>query len=94
MAKILKAVDWYVHLTMIVSIGLIIASFFVPPMGVIDGSVLAGTGELGAMAAVFTFLARLPEYIKAGTTARISKGNTTIEISSENTNKINDNEEK
>ena len=80
MAKILKAVDWYVHLTMIVSIGLIIASFVVPPTGVIDGSVLGGIGELGAMAAVFTFLAKLPEYINSGATARVTKGNTTLEV--------------
>lgn len=80
MAKILKAVDWYVHLTMIVSICLIIASFIVPPTGVIDGSVLAGTGELGGMAAIFTFLAKLPEYIEKGGTARVTKGGTTIEV--------------
>lgn len=94
MAKILKAVDWYVHLTMVVSVMLIIASFIVPPTGVIDGSVLGGVGELGAMAAVFTFLAKLPEYIKSGATAKITKGGTTLEITSDNTNKTTENEEK
>lgn len=80
MAAFLRAIDWYVHLTMIVSSGLIIASFIVPPTGVIDGSVLGGVGELGSMAAVFTFLAKLPEYIKAGATARIQRGSTSIEV--------------
>ena len=80
MAKVLRAVDWYVHLTMVASIGLIIASFIVPPTGVIDGSVLGGIGELGSMAAVFTFLAKLPEYIKAGATAKIQRGSTSIEV--------------
>jgi len=65
---------------MLVSIGLIIASFCVPPTGVIDGSVLAGVGELGSMAAVFTFLIRLPQYLEAGATARIQRGNTSIEV--------------
>ncbi len=81
MIKMLKIVDWYIHLTMVVSIGLIIASFVVPPTGVIDGSVLAGVGELGTMASVFTFLAKLPEYIKAGMTARVVRGTTTLEVS-------------
>lgn len=80
MIRIIRAIDWYVHLTMIASIGLIIASFCVPPTGVIDGSVLGGVGELGSMAAVFTFLAKLPEYIEKGITARVTKGNTTLVV--------------
>lgn len=80
MGKILKAVDWYVHLTMIVSILLVIASFIVPRTGVIERTVLLAIGELGSMAAVFTFLAKLPQYIEAGATARLIKGNTTIEV--------------
>lgn len=92
MIRIIRAVDWYVHLTMIASIGLIIASFCVPPTGVIDGSVLGGVGELGSMAALFTFLAKLPEYLSVGATAKIQKGNTTIEVGKEIKNKT-DNEE-
>lgn len=90
MIRIIRAVDWYVHLTMMASIGLIIASFIVPPTGVIDGSVLGGVGELGSMAAVFTFLAKLPEYIEKGVTARVTKGNTTLVVGGkENTEYIN-----
>jgi hypothetical protein len=36
-----------------VSIGLMIAGFCVPPTGVIDGSVLTGTGILAAFGALF-----------------------------------------
>ena len=84
MAKILKSVDWYVHAAMIVSIGLGIAAFCVPPTAVIDPSVLGLIGELTGAAAVLTFLAKLPEYIEKGGTARVTKGNTTIEVGGKN----------
>lgn len=90
MAKIIKAIDWYIHATMIVSIILIVISFFLPPQGDVSKTAMEAVGELGIMATIFTFLARLPEYIKAGATARITKGNTTLEITSDNTNKTTD----
>ncbi len=80
MAKILKVVDWYVHLAMIVSIGIGIAAFFTPPMAVIDRSVLSFIAEITGAAALLTFLVKLPEYIEKGGTARVTKGSTTIEV--------------
>lgn len=80
MAKFLKAVDWYVHAAMLVSMALFIAAFIVPPTGEIDPSVLAAAGELTGAAAVLTFLAKLPEYIEKGITARVTKGGTTLEV--------------
>ena len=86
MARFLKAVDWYVHAAMLVSMGLFIAAFVVPPTGQIDPSVLAAGGELTGAAAVLTFLAKLPEYIEKGITARVTKGNTTLEVGGKNNN--------
>ena len=80
MAKILKAVDWYVHLAMVVSIGIGIAAFILPPTAVIDRSVLSFIAEITGAAALLTFLVKLPEYIEKGGTARVTKGNTTIEV--------------
>lgn len=80
MARILKAVDWYVHLAMIVSIGLGIAAFIIPPTAVIDRSVLAFIAEITGAAALLTFLIKLPEYIEKGATARFQRGNTSIEV--------------
>lgn len=37
---------------LVVAIGLIVGGFFVPPTGVIDGSVLTGVGELFGFAAI------------------------------------------
>ena len=80
MARILKAVDWYVHLAMIVSIGLGIAAFIIPPTAVIDRSILAFIAEITGSAALLTFLTKLPEYIAAGATAKFQRGNTSIEV--------------
>ena len=64
---------------LLVSVGLIVASFVTPPMWIIDGSVLACVGELFAFAA----LAEVMAAIERGHTATISHGNTTIEIKKE-----------
>lgn len=74
---------WYEHAAMVVSILLIVGSFFVPPTGVIDGSVLMGIGELMAGAAILSFLGNLPEYIRAGASAKIQKGDLGIEVHGE-----------
>lgn len=64
----------------VVSVGLIIASFVTPPMWIIDGSVLAAVGELFGFAA----LGEVAAAIERGHSATISHGNTTIEIKKEN----------
>jgi Sec-independent protein secretion pathway component TatC len=64
-------------LCLIVSIGLLVGGFFVPPMGVIDGSVLTAVGILFA----FGTLAQIPIIIEVAGYAKIVKGDTTIEIS-------------
>lgn len=84
MARILKAVDWYVHLAMIVSIGLGIAAFCIPPYAVIDRSILSFIAEITGAAALLTFLVKLPEYIEKGATAKFQRGNTSIEVGGKN----------
>lgn len=60
----------------IVAIGLMIASFLVPPTGVIDPSVLAGTGELFAFAALHVVLVA----VLKGKKATVTKGSTTLTV--------------
>lgn len=62
----------------VISITLIICSFFVPPMGIIDGSVLAAVGELFGFAALF----ELSSAIKRGMDAKVTHRDTTIEVNS------------
>lgn len=61
------------------SIALIVEDFFVPPVGVIDGSVLTALGLLQ----MFSVIAKILEAIKAGKTVKISKGDFTVEVAVE-----------
>lgn len=65
-----------------VSVGLIIGGFFVPPMGVIDGSILTAIGEL----LLFPTLLYGYRAIELGLTIKFQKGETTIEISKDDDN--------
>ena len=59
-----------------VSVGLIIGGFFVPPMGVIDGSVLTAVGEL----LLFPTLLYAYRALKLGYEVKFQKGETSIEV--------------
>lgn len=69
-----KLVFW---VCLLISISLIVGSFFVPPMGIIDGSVLAAVGELFG----FASLGSLIYAVDKGHSAKIEKGDTTLTIS-------------
>lgn len=60
------------------SIALVVGGFLVPPLGVIDGSVLKAVGEL----LVFPTIAYGFRAVEMGIDVRISKGDTTIEVDS------------
>ena len=61
---------------LIISVCLLVGSFLLPPMGVIDNSVLAAVGWLFG----FTALGVLPDALKKGLGAKIRKGDTEIEL--------------
>ena len=60
---------------LIVSISLIVAGFCVPPMGIIDGSVLTAVGILFG----FATLAQIPVIIEVAGYVKMTKGDMTIE---------------
>ena len=64
------------YCTLCVSITLIVGGFLVPPLGIIDGSVLSAVGELLA----FATLAQIPKTFKHIT---ITKGDFKVEASSD-----------
>lgn len=64
---------------LIISLGLLVGSFFCPPMGIIDGSVLAAVGEIFAFATLFK-LPNIIESIKDGKSITISHGDTSLSI--------------
>lgn len=61
---------------LLISIALTIASFFVPPMGVIDGSILAAVGELFG----FATLATVIEAIRKGSDVTVQHNNTSLTV--------------
>lgn len=67
---------WTFDVFGLIAIALIIASFIVPPTGVIDPSVLAAVGEVFAFAALYVVLYA----IEKGTPASISHNNTTVTV--------------
>ena len=79
MGKILKR-EWesniWMRILTISAILLIIASFFIPPLGIIDGSILAAVGELE----VFGVLWIVFHAIEKGTAASFKKGDVEVDI--------------
>lgn len=67
------------YTTFALSILLIIGGFFVPPIGVIDGSVLTAVGLL----ILFATIEKIPEAVKAGKSIKVQKGDFSAEVSSE-----------
>ena len=69
------------YLTLAISLLLIVGGFLLPPMGIIDGSVLTAVGEL----LMFGALAQVPALISAaknGNSVKISKGDFSAEVTS------------
>ena len=68
------------YTTLIISIMLIVGGFFVPPLGIIDGSVLTAVGLL----LMFAVLAQVPGILQAvrdGERIKLSKGDFSAEVS-------------
>ena len=69
------------YTTLAISLLLIIGGFLLPPMGIIDGSVLTAVVEL----LMFGVLAQVPTFIDAaknGKSVKISKGDFSAEVTS------------
>lgn len=69
------------YITLAISLLLITGGFLLPPMGVIDSSVLTAVGEL----LMFGVLAQVPHLIEAarnGRSIRLQKGDFSAEVSS------------
>lgn len=71
--------NWWFYALSLIAIILLVASFIIPPTGIIDSSVLAATGEIFAFGSLGTVI----KAIDKGIDAKLSKGNTTIEINND-----------
>ena len=79
MGKILKR-EWesnvWLRILTISSILLIITSFFVPPLGILDGSVLAAVGELEGLGVLWILM----RAVEKGIGASFKKGDVEVDI--------------
>ena len=67
------------HVLLSVSILLIVGGFFVPPIGMIDGSGQSAVGLL----LMFATIDQIPEAIKAGWNIKVQKGDASLEVTIE-----------
>lgn len=73
------------YISLVVSISLIVGGFFVPPVGVIDGSVITSVGLL----LMFAVVAQIPDILQAvkeGKSIKLSKGDFSVDVTSSETN--------
>lgn len=77
--NISKTTAWLLAVLTAVTVGLLVASFIVPPTGVIDPSVLKAAGEIFAFGTLWV----VREAIKEGLSVKATHGNTTIEVGHE-----------
>lgn len=77
MKDIIDATPRWWKLLLLFNVVLVVVSFLLPPLGVIDGSVLTAVGEISG----FSLLGMIPYYLKSGKNVTVAKGNTSINIS-------------
>lgn len=73
------------YVNLVISILLIVGGFLVPPVGIIDGSVLTAVGLL----LMFSVIEKIPEAIKAGKNIKVQKGDSSVVISANEPNDLN-----
>lgn len=81
--------NFYFKFFSLIAVGLIVTSFFVPPLAVIDSSVFVGVGELFAFAALGTVI----KAIDKGVDAKVEHNGTSLTVGDLNKDKNNGNEE-
>lgn len=77
------------HVLTTISIFLIVTSFFIPPLGIIDPSVFVAVGELFGFAALW----EMHVAVRKGLDAKISHHDTSISLSHDKDNNEDENEE-
>lgn len=71
---------WGLYVILILSFGLLVASWVVPPLGAISPSALQGTALILGATWLFYVTAHIPEFIEKGAKIKASVGNASIEI--------------
>ena len=78
---------WYMYLILVCVFGLYVASWIVPPLGIINASALQGGAIILGFAWLFYATANIPVFIQRGAHIKASYGDAEITISNEDEDK-------
>ena len=70
------------YLNLIISIALIVGGFFVPPLSIIDGSLLTAVGLL-LMFAVIAQIPKITDAVRSGKSIKLQKGDFSVDVTGE-----------
>lgn len=73
---------WWMYVIFGVSIAMLVISWVMPPLWIIEKSVIASTGMLLGFGWLYFVTVNIPSFMRAGAKIRASKGDASIEISS------------
>ena len=73
-------IPWYMYLILICVFGLFVASFVIPPLGIIQPSVLQAGAIILGFCWLFYISANIPTFIQRGAKIKASYGNANITI--------------
>lgn len=71
---------WYLYIIILLSFGLMVASFIVPPLGAIHPSVLQGVAIILGFTWLLYTTVNIPVFISRGAKIRASYGDAKLEI--------------
>lgn len=71
---------WGLYLLLVAALGLFIAGFIVPPLGMIDPTLLTGVAELLGFTWLLYTTANIPDFIERGAKISASYGGATISV--------------
>lgn len=81
--NLFAGIPWYMYLILILVFGLFVASFFLPPLGIIHPSVLQAGAIILGFCWLFYVSVNIPNFIQRGAHIKASYGNANITIGSE-----------
>ena len=81
--NLFAGIPWYMYLLLLLVFGLFVASFFLPPLGIIHPSVLQGGAIILGFCWIFYVTANIPTFIQRGAHIKASYGNANITIDAE-----------
>ena len=77
---VIVGMPWYLYLIILLVFGLFVASFVIPPLGIINPSVLQGGAIILGFTWLFYVTVNIPIFITRGAKIRASYGNANLEI--------------